>query len=251
MFNFIWYEILYKPLYNLLITMYVISPPYKEIGGGDMGLAVIFLTILIRIVLLPFSIRSARSEHRLERLQPVFDEIKSKYRYNLERQRIATRQLLRQNNIGIFSNLFSLLFQILFFVVLYKIFSSGLQPGGHNTFYPITPRPKIIDPYFLGKLNLIVPSQAASLVAAFVIFFQQAIRRVKHISEASVIDKVLLFGLPLGIYFATIVLPASKALFITTSVIFSLWMRLIRGIVLKYVVKDEKLKENIKDLWTS
>lgn len=245
MFEFIWYDILYQPLYNALIFFYTISP------GKDMGLAVIFLTVAIRVVLLPFSIRSARSEHRLERLKPTIDELKVQYKYDVEKQRIAIKRLLHKNRIGVLSNVASLVFQLGVFIILYKIFSSGLQPIGHNVIYHFNIKPGVIDPYFFDWFNLIIPNTTASLFAAGVVFFHQAIRRVRHISEASTIDKALLFGLPLGTYLATIVLPSAKALFIATSVIFSLWIRLVKWVVVRYLVKDETLKQNVEDLWTS
>ncbi len=242
--QFVWYDGLYEPLYNLLIFFYAVSP------GKDMGLAVIFLTISIRVVLLPFSIRSARSEHRLERLQPLIDQIKVRYKYNVQKQREAIKSLLQRNKIGVMSNFLSLVFQLVILVVLYSIFSSGLQTIGHNELYGFMPDPGVIDPYFLGWFNMIVPNTYASLFAAAVVFFHQAIRKVKHYHEASTIDKALLIGLPIGTYLATIILPSGKAVFIATSVVFSLWIRLIKWIVVKFI-QDEKLKSSVNDLWTS
>jgi YidC/Oxa1 family membrane protein insertase len=245
MFEFVFYDLLYIPLYNLLIFLYTISP------GKDMGLAVIFLTIVIRVVLLPFSIRAARSEHRLQRLQPVIEEVKTRYKYDVQKQREAIKKLLKKNHIGIFSNVFSLAFQILFFVVLYKIFSSGLQPLGHNIIYEFNLDPGVIDPIFMNWFNLIVPNQTASLVAAGVVLLHQAMRKMGQTEEMTTIDRALLFGLPIGTYLATALLPSAKALFIITSVIFSMWIRLIKWFVVKYVIKDEQLKQNVEQLWTS
>lgn len=243
--QFFWYDIFYEPLYNALIFFYTISP------GKDMGLAVIFLTVAIRVCLLPLSIRSARSEHRLDRLKPVIDEIKIRFRYDIQKQREATKTLLHKNKIGVFANMVALLFQAVILVVLYSIFSSGLQPVGHNIFYSFNLDPGFIDPYFLDWFNLIIPNQYASLFAAGVVFLHQGLRKVKHLHEASTIDKALMFGLPIGTYLATIVLPSGKAVFIATSICFSLWIRLIKWIVVKFMVKDEKLKASVEDLWTN
>lgn len=244
MFDVLWYDVLYKPLYNLLIFFYTISP------GKDMGLAIIFLTIFIRLLLLPFSISGARSEYRLEKIQPLIARVRQKYRHNIQKQKETIKELLRENHIGVLSNVFSLAFQLLFLVVLYKIFSSGLQLGGLNVLYSFNLKPGVIDPLFLGWFNLIIPYSATSLFAAGVVFFQQAIRRVRHLASATTIDKALLFGLPIGTYAATIVLPSGKALFIATSVCFSLWLRLVKKII-TYFLKDEELKENMNQLWTS
>lgn len=245
MFDFIYYDLLYDPLYNLLIFLYSISP------GKDMGMAVIFLTILIRVILLPFSIRGARSEHRMEKIQPKIEEIKKRYKYNVQKQREAIKELLHKNKIGVYSNIISILFQLFFIIVLYTIFSSGLQPVGKNIIYSFNLDPGVIDPYFMDWFNLIVPNQIASLIAAGVVFLHQATKRAKSLTDSSAIDKALLVGLPIGTYLATAILPSAKAVFIATSTLFSLWIRLVKWIVMKFIVKDEELKENVKQLWTS
>lgn len=244
MLDFFWYDLLYKPLYNALIFFYGISP------GKDMGLAVIFLTVSIRVFLLPFSIRAARSEHLLERLDPVIQKIKKRYKYDIQKQKEAIKHLLRKNKIGIFSNFFSIAFQILIFVILYKIFSSGLQQTGHNVLYSFNLNPGVIDPMFFGWFNLIIPNQGASIFAGIVVLFLQGAKKIRNFSEASTLEKALIFGLPLGTYAATIVLPSAKAIFIATSALFSLWIRLIKWTVLK-IMKDDELKENVNDLWTN
>ncbi len=216
-----------------------------------MGLAVIFLTLFIRVLLLPFSIRAARSEHRLKKLQPEFEEIKHRFKYDVQKQREAIKKILKDNKIGVLSNVFSLLFQLLFFIVLYTIFSSGLQEVGKNQLYGFALNPGVIDPFFLDWINLILPHNGVSLFAAAVVFLHQAIRKVGNLGDASTLEKALIFGLPLGTYFATIVLPSAKGIFIATSVLFSMWLRLVRWVITKYVIKDEELKENIKSLWTN
>lgn len=241
--HFLSYDILYRPIYNTLIFFYNIAPRH------DMGLAVIFLTLLMRVLLLPFSIRAARSEHRLDRLEPVFGEIKKRYKYNIEKQREATKQLLKKNHIGIFSNLVSLLFQLTVFLVLYKIFSSGLQISEVNRLYSFVHQPHIVETNFLNRFSLLIPNLWTSLFAAGVIFFLQAIRRVS--GEATTLDRAMLFALPLGVFIATIALPSAKAVFIATSALFSLWVRIIKYIVVRFFLADEKLKSSINDLWTS
>lgn len=245
-FEIFWFDILYQPLYNALLFFYTISP------GKDMGLAIIFLTITIRLLLLPLSIRGARSEFRLQRLQPAIDVIKKRYRHDIQKQKHAIKELLHENHIGVMSNLISLGFQIIFFVVLYKIFSSGLQLGGRNALYSFNLKPGVIDSYFFEDwFILIAPYVPASLFASGVVFLQQALRRVRDYAHASTLDKALLFGLPIGTYLGTMVLPSSKAVFIATTVCFSLWLRLVKWLIVKLFVKDEEVKENMNQLWTN
>lgn len=245
MISFIWHDLLYVPLYNLLLFFYAIQPE----SWRDMGLAVIFLTIFMRVVLLPFSIRAARSEHKMNLIRPIIAEIKERYKYDLQKQRDAVKALLRKNRIGVFSNVVSLIFQILVFVVLYDIFSSGLQPIGKNEVYGFIPETGVIEPWFLDRLNLIVPSVKTSLVASGVVLFNQALKKASNFQEITTLDKALVIGLPVGTFLATVILPSAKAIFLATSVTFTLWIRLVRWVMLKYVVKDDELKENIEQLW--
>jgi YidC/Oxa1 family membrane protein insertase len=238
------YDALYRPIYNVLIFFYDLAPNH------DMGIAVIFLTLFMRVLLLPFSIRAARSEHRLERLEPVLEEVKKRFKYNIEKQRKATKELLKRNHIGIYSNFISLVFQLMVFLVLYAIFSSGLQVSEVNHLYFWVHQPPIIETNFLNRFSLLIPNLAASLFAAGVVFFNQAIRRVQA-TEVSSLDRVMLFVLPIGIFIATIALPSAKAIFIGTSALFSLWIRVVKAVVIKFFLSDEKLKTSINDLWTN
>lgn len=246
MIEFLWYDLLYEPLYNVLIFLYSISP------GRDMGIAVIMLTVLIRIVLLPLSIRGNRSEQKLEKLKPLIEEIKYRYRHDLDKQREAIRRMLSKNNISVFGNTMSLLLQLAFILVLYEIFSSGLQPFGHNVIYPFNRDPGIIDPNFLGRINMVVPNLWLSIIAAVVVLFGQAMRMRGKWAEATVTERILTIGIPIGIFFATVIIPSAKALFIITSSVFSQILRGISWLLLKYVVKEEgRLKQTIEDIWTN
>lgn len=215
-----------------------------------MGLAVILLTVTVRTALLPFSIRAARSEYKLKQLEPLFEEIKRRYKYNIEKQREMTKALLAKNKIGIFSNLVSLFFQILVFLILYKVFSSGLQPyGDYNVLYPFLHDVKIVGTDFFGRFSLLIPYFPASLFAAGVTLILQGTRKVR--GSVTTMDKVMFIGFPIGVFLTTIALPSGKAVFLATSICFSLWIRLVKAIVVRYIISDKELKEGLDQLWTN
>ena len=62
--------ILYEPIFNLLVWFYNIIP------GHDIGLAIIAITILIKLILYPFSVQSIKAQKRLQDLQPKMNELK-------------------------------------------------------------------------------------------------------------------------------------------------------------------------------
>ena len=70
MISNIWNALLYKPLINALAALVSIVP------GGDVGLAVIILTILVKVVLFPLSQKSIESQAAMNNLAPHLKKIK-------------------------------------------------------------------------------------------------------------------------------------------------------------------------------
>ena len=64
MLSNIWNTVLYEPLLNALAFLVSVIP------GGDVGIAVIVLTILVKIILLPLSHRSIESQAEMSLLAP-------------------------------------------------------------------------------------------------------------------------------------------------------------------------------------
>lgn len=111
--------IIFKPLYNLLVHLIGILP------GGSVGLAVILITILVKIILLPFNIKTVVSQIQLKKLQPELDAIKKE---NLDRtvQAQKTMALYKKYGVSPFSGCLPLLIQIPVIISLYYVFFQGL-----------------------------------------------------------------------------------------------------------------------------
>ena len=67
-------QILYQPLFNGLIWLYNVIP------GHDLGIAIIILTVLIRLIFYPLSQKAIRSQKAMAKLQPEIKEIRKKHR---------------------------------------------------------------------------------------------------------------------------------------------------------------------------
>ncbi|TSC72773.1 MAG: putative 60 kDa inner membrane insertion protein, partial [Parcubacteria group bacterium Gr01-1014_70] len=65
--------VFYQPLYNGLVFLMDIIP------GADAGIAVILLTVIVKLVLFPLSKRSIETQFSMRRFQPELDELKKKY----------------------------------------------------------------------------------------------------------------------------------------------------------------------------
>jgi len=148
----IWNTILYQPLLNFLILLYIALP------GHDFGMAVIILTVIVRLILLPSSLKSVKSQRILNRLQPKIKEIQKKYKNDREAQSRALFELYRKEKITPFSGCLPLLLQLPILIALYQVFLKGLKPETlARSLYSFVPFQGEIHPTFLGIINLAQP----------------------------------------------------------------------------------------------
>ena len=111
----LFHAFLYAPILNLLVFLYNIVP------GHDLGVAIILLTIIIKLVLLPLSKQSIKSQKSLQDLQPKIDAIKAQYANNKEEMGRAMMNLYKENKVNPFSSCLPLLIQLPFFFAVFRV----------------------------------------------------------------------------------------------------------------------------------
>src|SRR3990167_2069470 len=139
---------LYHPLFNFLVLIYNYLP------GHDFGLAVILLTIIIRFILYPLSVKALNSQKVLQDLQPKLKEIQKKYKDDKEKQAKETLELYRTEKINPFSGLFLALVQLPILIALYQVFWHGLRPEALDHLYSFVANPGQINAMFVGLVDL-------------------------------------------------------------------------------------------------
>ena len=140
--------ILYQPLFNALILLYEYLP------GHDFGVAVIILTIIIRIILYPLMTQSIRSQKILTELQPRIQEIQKKYKDDKAQQGRAMMELYQKEKFNPFGGCFPLLAQFPILIALYQLFWKGLRVEQTTLLYSFVPNPGAINSTFLGIIDL-------------------------------------------------------------------------------------------------
>ena len=156
----------YFPLFNALVLVYNFTP------GHDFGLAIIFLTLIIRVVLYPISVQAFKSQKAIQRLQPKITELQEKYKDDKERQAKETLELYRKENINPFSSLLLAIIQLPILVALYRVFWNGLSASELKYLYPFVANPGHINTIFLGIMDLSKPNWVFAIIAGGVQFFQ-------------------------------------------------------------------------------
>lgn len=140
--------ILYKPLFNILVLL------CKYLPNNDLGLAIIILTIFIKILLYPLGTKAVKSQKVLSELQPKIKEIQEKYKDNKEEQTKAIIALYKKEKINPFSSLLPLFIQLPVLIALYRIFWHGLSPKQMVFLYSFVPSPETINTTFLKIIDL-------------------------------------------------------------------------------------------------
>lgn len=167
MFIQLYHAILYQPLFNLLVWLYNIIP------GKDIGIAIVALTIIIKLVLHPFSKKSITSQRQLQSLQPKIDELRSKFKDEKEKQAQALMELYRKEKVNPLSSCLPLLIQLPFFIAMYQVFRSGLATSESlQMLYSFVANPGSINHISFGVVDLAVRSIPLAVVAGAAQFWQ-------------------------------------------------------------------------------
>ena len=156
---------LYFPLFNALVFLY-------DYLGKDFGVAIIALTVLIRFILYPLTVKALQSQKALQGLQAQLQEIQRTYKSDKERQAKETLELYKREKINPFSGLFLALVQLPILIVLYNVFRNGLLVSELKYLYPFVAHPGHINAVTLGLIDLSQPNWIFAIVAGILQFFQ-------------------------------------------------------------------------------
>jgi len=143
-----WHTIFIQPIFNLLILIYNILP-YK-----DIGLAVIILTILIKVILFPFQYQGMKTQKKMALLTPELKKIKEKHKNDLTKQAEEMRNLYKKHRVNPFATL-AFLIQIPVIFALYRVFWGGFLPEKlSQELYHFVANPGQVNLLFLGIIDL-------------------------------------------------------------------------------------------------
>jgi YidC/Oxa1 family membrane protein insertase len=91
-----------------------------------LGVAIIFLTLTIKLLLSPLSLKAVKGQKQLKELQPKLDLIKKKYADDKQKQSKAMMDLYKQNKVNPFASCLPLLIQLPILIAVFQVFRTGL-----------------------------------------------------------------------------------------------------------------------------
>lgn len=223
--------ILYQPLFNLLVFFVWLFP------GHSVGWAIIILTIIIRVILLPVTVHTARVQVRMRLLQPKIDELRKKHKDDKALQSQALMALYKEEGVSPFSSCLPLIVQLVVLIVLYNVFRNGLNTTHFDALYSFMPRPSSVNTVFLG-INLAKPELwVLPALAAITQLWQTKVTFVPSGNSddpAAAMSKQMLYIAPIITFVFARTLPAALPLYWILTSLFTVAQQ-------EYVIKRQGL----------
>jgi len=164
MLKTIWDTFLYQPLLNALAFLVSVVP------GGDVGIAIILLTILVKIALYPLSQKSIEGQAKMNFLAPELNKIK-KSGANKEEQAKQTFELYKKHKTNPFSGCLLVLIQIPIIFALYYVFYKGISFES-GVLYSFIAAPQSMNMNFLGVIDIAGKSLFLAIIAGISQYLQ-------------------------------------------------------------------------------
>ncbi len=244
MFSYIWHTIFFDPIYNSLVFF------IDVVRGGDVGIAIILTVILVKLVLLPVSLKAARTQLLMNEMSPKMEEIKKQFKDNREEQARKTLELFQKYKVNPFSSILLLFIQIPIVIALYfAVYKGGgvaLPDINTALLYSFIPTPEAVSMFFVGMMDITEKSIVLAFLAGATQFIHTKLSMPQlkprdPNAEVSFKDDFnrslqlqMRYVMPIIIFIAAYTISAAIALYFTISNLMSIGQ--------EYVVRHKGLK---------
>jgi YidC/Oxa1 family membrane protein insertase len=223
-----WVNFIYRPMYNALIFLIDVAPQ------KSLGIAIILLTLIIRLILFLPSQKALKAQKRMAEIQPKLNAIKEKYKDNQQKMAEETMKIWKENKVNPMGSCLPLIIQFPILIALFYVIQDGLNPDKATLLYsflntfdftniqtiflnilPLTAKNIIVLPLIIGGLQ----------------FIQLKLTMVKNKTEkkkgaamdqAQSVQNMMLYFMPVMIAVFTASLPAGVGLYWGTSTLFGI-----------------------------
>lgn len=196
-----------------------------------MGIAIIALTIIVKLVLYPFTAAQIKQQRALQDVQPKVEEVRRRLKDDKEAQAKELMELYKREKVNPASSCLPLLIQLPIFIGLFHALREGLASRSLNLLYPFVANPGTINQMFLGIVDLSKPNIILAVIAGAVQFWQswQIMRKpspaapppsevegtegAKDEGMAAIMNKQMMYIMPAVTILIGISLPGGLALY--------------------------------------
>ena len=224
-------ELIYRPLLNLTVLL------YSTVGFHDLGIAIVAVTVVTRLALLPLSMKTAKSQRAMATLAPEIERIKERLKGDMNAQSAEVMRLYKERGVSPLSGCLPLLIQFPILIGLYRVFLNLFHDGTLNLLYRFIPNPGTLHAIAFGFLDVSTPSRVLAVVAGLAQFAQAKLTagNQPQAGQAAAMNRQMLYLLPLMIVVIGWRLPAGLSLYWVATTLVSvgeqLYLRRSSGIL--------------------
>lgn len=165
MFTAFFHSFIYLPIYNAL-ALFVSWVPY-----GDVGIAIILITVLVKLVLFPLAVRASHTQLAMRALDPQLRALRETYKDNRQELALKTLALYRENKVHPFASILVVLVQLPVIFGLYWVIWTDSKSGVFDPalLYTWVSVPQVTSYTFLN----LIPLGAGSVLLALLVALSQ------------------------------------------------------------------------------
>ena len=154
--------LIYNPIYNTLAALVGVIP------GGDVGIAIVILTLIIKIILFPLSIVAIKTQVAMREIDPELKALRKKFENDREKLARETMALLKDRKVNPFASIFLILIQLPIILGLYFVFLAEGNGMGFDVarLYPFVANPELVSFSFLGFIDLTARNIPLAIIVA-------------------------------------------------------------------------------------
>ncbi len=172
-FSLLFTEILYRPIFNLLVM-------FLAIFWGNLWIAIILLTLVIRTLMIKQTLAGNDMQKGMADLQPKLNAIQEKYKDDPKKLSEETMKVFKSDGKWAFKGCLMMLIQIPVFIWLYRVvrrITANTIPAWwlYSFFHGFGAQyldPKSINHHFLGMDLLATKNIALTIIAAVLTYLQ-------------------------------------------------------------------------------
>lgn len=230
----LWNTLLMQPVLNLLLFFYFLIP--------NLGVSIILLTLAVRIITLPTTIKSLRISKKQRDLMPELDKIKQKYKHDKKKQAELQMALFKEHGINPASGCLTSIPTILIMIVLYRVIFMISSPEGISSlldmiyFDFLIPDSPLNTQFLIWDLTVKDPTYILPVLAGLFQFISSkmmmpAVAKAEKTAEktpdksddiAYNMQQQMLYMMPLLTVMIGLRLPAGTVLYLVVSSIYSI-----------------------------
>ena len=216
---------------DIIQFMYILT---VNLGIPNYGLAIIFMTIAIKLVMFPLTQKQLESMRSMQKIQPRVKQLQEIYKDDQQKLQTKTMELYKEQGVNPFSSCLPLLIQMPIFIAFYRsLYSFNFTVAEHAKFLWI-PNVGSPDPYYI-----------LAVLAAGTTFLQQRISMV-DVNDST--QKTMLYMMPVFMGWIAATMPAGLPLYWIMFNILGILQQLYVNHREKVKMADEaQTKSNIKE----